>query len=244
MKEEIVKEGTFREGCCHGMKILGLFFLLFLIMFGVVPFALVDITVLLSREIAHNINKYWDVSSKFTKYDLEHYSFLSSSLKEHSEGYIQPLLKYRFQRSRSYHFYCYSTFFKVPQDIVFNDLNWKSLTEIKGTINYKKYKTYHSDCADHYRLLEQHGSLRINDKAWLPLPFTYAKVPKPNWRGNYPDFSLLIKGSTENINLVNLPSEDISRVFISLQDPPFRGVVLYPKQHIIKVITGCHSGSC
>ncbi|MDP8079843.1 hypothetical protein [Phocoenobacter skyensis] len=209
------------------------------IAFGVI-FA--NVVVVPTLEIADNIYKYWNVGSKFIKYDLEHYSFLSSSLKEHSKGYIQPLLKYRFQRS--YDFYCYATFFKVPQDIVFNDLNWKDLKEIKGTINYKKYKTYHSDCADHYRLLEQHGSLRIDDKAWLPLPFTYAKVPKPNWRGNYPDFSLLIKGSTENINLVNLPSKDISRVFISLQDPPFRGVVLYPKQHIIKVITGCYGWSC
>ncbi len=93
-------------------------------------------------------------------------------------------------------------------------------------------------------MLEQHGNLRIDDKEWLPLPFTYAKVSKPNQRGDYRDFSLLIKGNTENIDLVNLPSKDISRVFISSQSPPFRGVVLYPKQHIIKVVTGCHSGSC
>ncbi|MDP8161556.1 hypothetical protein QJU89_01765 [Pasteurella skyensis] len=230
-----MKKGIVKEVGYHSMRVLCLCCLLFLMVFGA---PLIGIAGILAFEIADSIYKYWDVSSKFIKYDLEHYSFLSSSLKNHSKGYIQPLLKYRFQRS--HHFYCYATFFKVPQDVVFNDLNWKDLKEIKGAINYKKYNTYQSDCADHYRLLEQHGNLRIDDKEWwLPPPFTYAKVPKPNWREDYPDFSLLIKGSTENINLVNLPSEDISRVFISLQSPPFRGVVLYPKQHIIKVVTGC-----
>ncbi len=128
MKKEVVK-----EGCRHAMKVLGLFCLLMLMTSGSF---FIEITKALVFEISHNINKYWEVSSKFTKYNLAHYSFLSSSLKDHSKGYIQPLLQYRYQRS--YRFYCYTTFFKVPQDIVFNDLNWKGLTEIKGTINYKK----------------------------------------------------------------------------------------------------------
>ncbi|MBR0573972.1 MULTISPECIES: hypothetical protein [Pasteurellaceae] len=188
--------------------------------------------------------RYCSVVSQFNDFHNEHYQVVSSFIKSNE---ILPLLNYRFKEIGVYPdrklYYCYVDYFQIPKETSLENLSLNNAVDIKLDdidTKFPNWEWSHS-CIDYHKYVAGHGNYKIDNSIWLPYPFSYAKIEHTS----YEDPNLLIKGNTENVNKVTLSTENISKILAySFGNNFYRALVLYPKQHIIKVVTSCDSNNC
>ncbi|QVE21228.1 hypothetical protein KGI96_02200 [Phocoenobacter atlanticus subsp. cyclopteri] len=145
-------------------------------------------------------------------------------------------MSYRFKEPHldDEYFACYVDFFRVPENIVLENLLTTTLKEIKlGEVEKKFPNWIFGESCIGYAAIGNNI-----ETSWLLPPFKYVKDMK--WKYFYEDPDILVKGSMKYIDVGKLASNNISRLFASSYGQnSYRGLAYYPKQNIIRVVTGC-----
>lgn len=177
------------------------------------------------------LNVFLNVTKEFASFITQDKIFISKS--------DEPILSYRYKFAYySRYAICYANFFKINEEIEFQHL-------LGGMIGYsgflvKEYDNRKEDRLDDCLANQLFSNEKINLSSIFP-PLTYV--------GNSvfsKDNRLLVYQDTKNIELSKLNLDDTKFYKYKSKHhtrPIYKGVVIYPNNNVVKVVTLCEGTS-